>query len=201
MKKVIYFMMLLCSLSAQAQVQDRFTVLRSGSKDTVIQITEKLGYVFSVHDGDSYVMQFAEKSKARIAYVDFPEIAWPRIPATQAYGRALGDSVRALIKGKVLKYKIIGVDQYGRYVVDCSLNGVDLELLFLQKGWCWLIPESQDSNTKKLSKTRRLKYVAAERKARKKKLGLWAGYVNSEGQFVEPISPWEFRKQNALPSN
>jgi endonuclease YncB( thermonuclease family) len=242
MKKLIYLMLLLCSLSAQAQVynsgalvsripsidnprfytkhgdtlpatlglyasdqsterQTRFTILRSGNKDTVIEITEKLGYVFAVHDGDSYTMQFAEKSKARIAFIDFPEIAWPRIPATQAYGRALGDSVRNLIKGKVLKYKIIGVDQYGRYVVDCKLDKTDLQLLFLQKGWCWLIPEKDDSNTRKLSKTRRLKYAAAERKARKNKLGLWAGYTNSEGQFVEPIAPWEFRKQNALPSN
>jgi len=193
-------MLLFCSLSAQAQVQDRFTVLRKADKDTVIQITEKLGYVFAVHDGDSYTMQFAEKAKARIAFIDFPEVAWPRIPATQPYGRAFGDSVRNMIKGKVLKYEILGYDKYERAIVDCNLNGKDLQLLFLEKGWCWLIPKKRGEDDK-LSITKRRKYQRAQSKAKDKKLGLWAGYINNENEFVEPIPPWEFRKQNALPSN
>jgi endonuclease YncB( thermonuclease family) len=208
MKKLIYSMLfivaaiMLLPLCAKAQIQDRPVVMRNGQKDTLVYISESLGYVFSVHDGDSYVMQFAEKAKARIAFIDCPEIYWPLIPATQAYGRAISDSVRNLIKGKVLKYKIIGIDRFGRYVVDCKLDGKDLELLLIEKGWAWLIPERDDDDEaiKKLSKTRRLRYAAAERRAKRNKVGLWAGHTNMQGQFVEAMPPWEFRKQNALPT-
>ncbi len=191
---------MLLPLCAKAQTQDRFTVLRKNNKDTVIEITESLGYVFAVHDGDSYTMQFAEKAKARIAFIDFPEIAWPRIPATQPYGRVFGDSVRAMIKGKVLKYEILGYDKYERAIVDCMLNGKDLQLVFLEKGWCWLIPKKRGEKDD-LGVVRRRKYQRAQSKAKDKKLGLWAGYTNNENEWVPPIAPWEFRKQNALPSN
>lgn len=189
---------MLLPLCAKAQVQDRFTVLRKNNKDTVIEIAESLGYVFAVHDGDSYTMQFAEKTKARIAFIDFPEIAWPRIPTTQPYGRALGDSVRAMIKGKVLKYEILGYDKYERAIIDCKLNGKDLQLIFLEKGWCWLIPKKRGEKDD-LGVIRRRKYQRAQSKAKDKKLGLWAGYTNNENEWVPPIEPWVFRKMNALP--
>ena len=73
-------------------------------------------------------------------------------------------------------------DRYGRDVGKVLVNGMDVNLEQVPRGFAWHYKEyerEQSSNDRKL-------YNLAERAARAARRGLWLD--------AEPLPPWEFRK-------
>jgi len=194
MKNIIIFLLLLCGTLYTPSI---FAQEEGNEDDTLVLIEQDLGYIFAVHDGDSYKMQLAEKVWIRLVGIDCPEIFSIYVTATQPFGRVIGDTVRSLIKGKVVTYKLYTHDKFGRTVAALSVNGDDLGLLLIRNGWAWYA--SPEKNTISLSMRR--KYAKAQREAKSKGLGLWAGYVGIDGKKVDPIEPWKWRKINMPKKN
>ncbi|MGL4640862.1 MAG: thermonuclease family protein [Shewanella sp.] len=146
------------------------------------------GHVFAVHDGDSYKIQQADQTRdwCRIMNVDAPEVRSPYVADDQPFGRAIADSVRNLIKGKVLSCKYYGADQFSRPLVRIKIDNQDLGLLLIKKGWAWYSEENQ--NQSKLPKSLIRQYKSAERKAKKDGVGLWAD--------PNPVRPSAWRAAN-----
>jgi len=151
--------------------------------------------VKAVHDGDSYRIETTEwirvedtllekvirMDQIRIEGVDCPEIIWPgHISATQPFGREVGDSVRAIVKGKTVMLETHGKDRYGRTLAKVILpDGQDLALIILSRGWGVYL-----RNDLKLSDRR--KYQRARDKAKKAGIVIWSD--------PNRIDPAEWRK-------
>lgn len=156
---------------------------------------DRIGVITGIWDGDTYSIQLAEKTRVRLFAVDCPETRTPYVTATQPYGRAVEDSVRALLIKKKVKHRVYGTDKYGRLLVGITVDKKDLALILLEKGWAWYYPTEGDGP--QLSKTNQRRYAAAQRRAQRAKRGLWAGYIDKEGNWIAPIEPWKFRTINA----
>ena len=141
----------------------------------------------AVHDGDSYYLVGLEPANkfARGEGYDTPEIRSPYVGATQPWGVEVGDSVRALIKGKTVTYSLYGIGQYDRPYVSVYVDGADLGEIILQKGWGWYYTPN------KLPSALKKRYKAAERAAKKAKRGLWGD--------PDPVKPSVWRKQHPAP--
>lgn len=157
----------------------------------------ELGRVLRVWDGDTYTVQLAEKTQFRIFGIDCPETFSGYVKKSQPYGRAATDSVKSWINGKVLKYEIKGSDRYGRTLATLHLGRKDVALLLIEKGLAWVYPDDGNPETPYLSKSQQRRYKSAQRKAQKNKVGLWAEYVDEEGDTVPAIAPWVWRKINS----
>lgn len=124
--------------------------------------------VVAVHDGDSYRVKSLITESVRIEGVDCPEIIWPgHITESQPLGVAVGDSVRALIKGKKVVMETFGQDQYGRTLARISIEGRDLAEVLLSRGWGWYIENDLDKKTRR-------KYQRLRDAAKKKQMGVWS---------------------------
>jgi endonuclease YncB( thermonuclease family) len=105
----------------------------------------------------------------RLEGLDAPEVIWPGvITASQPYGRAAGDSVRNLIKGKTVGVEWFGYDKLNRPLVRLTLqDGRDLADVILRKGWAWYERNDLDAVTRR-------RYQRSRNYARERHLGLWA---------------------------
>jgi endonuclease YncB( thermonuclease family) len=138
------------------------------------------GKVTRVVDGDTVeVTRPAAKGcltlqKIRIRGIDAPEKA-------QAYGKSAARFTAAFLFNHKVVVKIKEKDRYGRWVADLCRGKSKYRCLSYQlvrKGWAWFY-KKYEPNNKLLPR--------AEKKARKQKLGLWAG--------KNPVAPWDWRKK------
>lgn len=139
--------------------------------------------VRAVHDGDSYRIKRADWEWLRGEGLDCPELFSPYVSKEQPYGRAIGDSVRALLKTQYVEIKTYGLDRHGRTRAQVFLNGQDIAEIILKRGWGWY-----ESNNKLPRETKR-KYRDHVAYAKANKLGLWASDET-------PVRPSEWRKQH-----
>ena len=152
-------------------VQD-FTVKTADETVHLIRIistdtNQQQPVVRAVHDGDSYKIQSVITEWVRIEGVDCPEVISNHVSADQPFGRAIGDSVRQLIKGREVKMVTFGKDRYGRTLVTIEIQGRDLGEILLEKGWGVYIRND-------LPLKQRRKYQRLRDYAKKKKLGIWS---------------------------
>lgn len=175
----------------------QWTLFQKNTDILVLVDKNELGRVLRVWDGDTYQIQLAEKTTIRLFGVDCPETYSGYVTKTQPYGRAATDSLRKFIYGKILRYQIKGADRYGRTLATVYLGRKDVALWLLEKGLAWVYPDDGNPETPYLSKSQERRYKAAQRKAQKNKVGLWAGYVDGEGDTVAPVEPWVWRKINS----
>lgn len=152
------------------------------ARDTVP--VEQPPFVLAVHDGDSYKIRTLETEWVRLVGVDCPEVISNHITANQEFGVAVGDSVRALLKGRAVTMRTFGKDKYGRTLAQITVNGRDLAEFLLAKGWAWYLSPPLDKATRKA-------YQKARDYAKRNKLGLWAN--------PKPVKPSEFRKAHWRP--
>lgn len=129
--------------------------------------------VKSVHDGDSYRVQFenGRTETIRLLGVDAPEIYSPYVLKTQNYGRAAGDSIRALLKGKTVWVDTLAApsrDKYGRLLAEIYVGDIFLPLYVVEHGWAWATHVSKRKNPKINSLLR-----DAQAQAKKSQLGLF----------------------------
>ena len=135
------------------------------------------GRVVSVADGDTITVLDAEKvqHKIRLSGIDAPE-------KLQAYGNRLKESLSDLVFDKAVIVETKKKDRYGRDVGKVLVNGVEVNLEQVQRGFAWHYKEyerEQSANDRKL-------YGAAEAAVREAGRGLW--------RDGNPTSPWDWRK-------
>jgi len=147
---------------------------------------QKPAIVKAVHDGDSYRVEYLDGRKVwvRLWGTDCPEIISNHITADQDFGRAAGNLVREMIKGKTVMVDSVRTDLYGRTVARITLEGgQDLTQVVIFNGWGWWFNNSRISS----GELDILKDL--QRKAQESKSGLWA----LPGRKIRPGT---FRSQN-----
>jgi micrococcal nuclease len=139
------------------------------------------GRVVHVADGDTITLQTADgERRIRLASIDAPEIGHGEVKPGQPFGQGSRRSLEALVAGKTLQATCYEKDQYARDVCDLpGENGHTVNWQQVASGSAW-------ANT-----VRRGEYLRdaslpdVERRAREKKLGLWAE--------AGAVAPWQWR--------
>lgn len=146
--------------------------------------------VTSVFDGDGFKGWYNDtlKGEIRLFGVDAPEKrGYSSRP--QTYGNEAGDSLRTLVKDKTVYLDTLTLrlnyqtDRWGRTLAVCYMaDTVNLNFLIVERGWAWAanVKNSRIPNFNDVLRN-------AQREARDKKRGLWAGR--------NPYSPALHRKR------
>lgn len=134
------------------------------------------GKVVKVADGDTVTVLDADnrKHKVRLTGVDAPE-------RRQAYGNESTESLRNLVFLKAVTVQSSGTDRYKRELGKVLLNGLDVNLEQVKRGFAWHYKHYQGDQPPE----DRVSYSDAEIEARQRRSGLWHG--------DSPIPPWEYR--------
>ena len=136
------------------------------------------GYVLGVSDGDTITVLNAkhQQLRVRIASIDAPERWQPFFKPSQ-------ENLRKLVRHKDVVVEWHKKDHYGRLVGMVFLRGRDVGLEQVRAGLAWWYRE----HAMEYALDEREGYDAAEKNARKRRLGLWAD--------AAPVPPWEFRSK------
>ncbi len=132
------------------------------------------GRVVSVHAGDSLVMLVGSNRQVR---VKLAEIAAPVL--TQPYGATSKQALVNKVRGKMVRVTVVGADDIGRAECDVYLDSRWINQEMVAEGAAWHFRKHSTGTG----------LGAAERAARQKRLGLWAG--------KQPIPPWEYRNMGS----
>lgn len=135
--------------------------------------------VVGIADGDTLTARCGEPGayeqvKVRIAQIDSPE-------RRQPFGERSRQSLAALCFQQTATIRTETRDRYRRTVARVECRGVDASLHQVQTGMAW--------HYVRYSKDERLR--DAEALARVGRVGLWAEL----GTAVQPVAPWEWRRQ------
>jgi endonuclease YncB( thermonuclease family) len=134
------------------------------------------GQVVGVADGDTITVLDSDKvqHKIRLAGIDAPE-------KKQAFGNRSKESLSDMVFDKTVNVETEKRDRYGRQIGKVLVNGLDVNLVQVERGMAWFYRQYQ----REQSPTDQQSYAAAEIEARAAKLGLW--------RDADPMPPWEFR--------
>lgn len=140
------------------------------------------GRVVGVLDGDTITVLDANKvqHKIRLAGIDAPE-------KKQEFGNRSKESLSELAFDKMVDVETTKRDRYRRQVGKVLVNGQDVNLVQVERGFAWFYRKyqlEQSPNDQKL-------YEAAEDAARAEKRGLW--------RDAAPVPPWDFRHNKVKP--
>jgi micrococcal nuclease len=136
-------------------------------------IFAQAGKIVRIKDGDTVVLLDADNNQItlRLAEVDCPE-------SKQPFGKKAKEFTSNEVGSKMVNYKIIDTDRYGRYIAKIYYDNKYLSEEIIKYGYGW--------HYKKYSKSKKLSDL--EMNARNKKIGLWSD--------KNPIEPYLFRKMN-----
>ncbi|MEP6608102.1 MAG: thermonuclease family protein [Burkholderiaceae bacterium] len=135
------------------------------------------GTIVRVADGDTVTLLDAGKTQHRIRLdgIDAPE-------RTQPYGQRARQSLVALAHGRAARAECPKVDRYGREVCRVVVDGVDVGLEQIRRGFAWhYLKYAHEQRADDRSS-----YARAETQARAAHSGLWS--------FSDPTPPWEYRR-------
>ena len=135
------------------------------------------GTIVGVADGDTVTLLDAANTEHRIRLdgIDAPE-------RTQPYGQRARQSLAALAHGRAARADCPKVDRYGRAVCRVIVDGVDVGLEQVRRGFAWhYVKYAHEQRA-----ADREKYARAESDARSASAGLWS--------FSDPIPPWDYRR-------
>jgi endonuclease YncB( thermonuclease family) len=139
-----------------------------------------------VVDGDTVhvIDKAGKKFKVRLTGIDAPEKNQPYgLASTYKLTEILINKL-VLLKSKPNNGKPYTIDRYKRVLAKIILDGRDINLSQVLRGYAWHFKRYQ----KQQSPSDRELYSEAEIDAKKNELGLW-GEKN-------PIAPWKWRKIN-----
>lgn len=138
-----------------------------------------IGRVVAVADGDTITVLDVDRvqHKIRLAGIDAPE-------KKQPFGSRSKESLSELVFSKTVEVETSKRDRYGRQIGKVLLNGLDVNLVQIERGMAWFYRQYQLEQS---PADRRL-YEEAENLAIAGKKGLW--------RDPEPIPPWDFRHLN-----
>ena len=135
------------------------------------------GMIVGVADGDTVTLLDANKTQHRIRLdgIDAPERAQP-------HGQRAQQSLASLAHGRGARADCPKVDRYGRLVCRVMIDGVDVGLEQIRRGYAWhYVKYAHEQRT-----ADREKYARAEIDARSASAGLWS--------FSDPVPPWDYRR-------
>ena len=134
------------------------------------------GRVVGVADGDTVTVLDADETqhKIRLSGIDAPE-------KKQPFGQRAKQSLSDLVFDKSVTIETNKVDKHKRNVGKVLVDGVDANLVQVQRGFAW----HYKAYEREQSAIERKVYADAENEARAARRGLWAD--------SEPVPPWEFR--------
>lgn len=135
------------------------------------------GHIIGISDGDTVILLTLDhvQHKIRLAGIDAPEKAQP-------FGERSKQSLSDLVFNKSVTVETDKHERYGREVGKVLINGLDVNLVQVHRGFAWhykVYEREQSPNDRKL-------YESAEQDARGSLRGLW--------RDATPVPPWEFRK-------
>lgn len=144
------------------------------AKQSPMANPDTMAYCLKVYDGDTYRVRYTITQpdtadtfeNVRLDGVECDEILLASVP--QPFGRIAADSVRGRILGAYLTFRVSGRDKNNQTIGRAWLDGKDLALLILEKGWGQYVPQNS------LDKDTRKAYQKARDRAKKKRLGRWA---------------------------
>lgn len=137
-----------------------------------------VGRVVRVHDGDSVTLQQGPHRVAvRLAAIDAPELG-------QQQGEAARAALQTCAFGRQAVVQVHGPDRHGRTVGQLEAGGRDCGLVLVEAGLAWHYKAYEQEQPL----ADRSAYAAAERNARRRRLGLWSE--------AAPEPPWAWRKQH-----
>lgn len=135
------------------------------------------GMIVGVADGDTVTLLDAGKTQHRIRLdgIDAPE-------RTQAYGQRARQSLAQLAHGRTAHADCPKIDRYGRVVCRVTIDGVDVGLEQIRRGFAWhYVKYAHEQRA-----VDRANYARAESDARSTHTGLWS--------FSDPLPPWDYRR-------
>lgn len=134
------------------------------------------GAVTRVIDGDTFVLDSAERGELRVRLhaVDAPE--W-----TQAHATESKHALEQLLRGRPVEVECYKTDPHGREVCRVYAGSIDVGRVLVGRGAAWHYDRYADEQT--FDERREL--ARTEARARHEGLGLWAA--------AEPMPPWECR--------
>ncbi len=143
-----------------------------------VQAETLTGRVVGVSDGDTITVldNTNTQFKIRLSGIDAPE-------KKQPFGQVSKKSLSDLVFDKHVTVDWHKLDRYGRTVGKVFINGIDVNLEQINRGYAWFYKKYQ--NEQPLQD--RLDYLHAQEAAESNRIGLWVDN--------EPIAPWDFRKQ------
>ncbi len=129
-----------------------------------------------VADGDTVTVLDADnkKHKVRLTGIDAPE-------KRQAYGNESTESLMNLVFLKNVTVQTSGTDRYKRELGKVLINGLDVNLEQIKRGFAWHYKHYQRDQPPE----DRASYSDAEIEARQRRTGLWRG--------DSPMPPWKYR--------
>ncbi|MCK6428992.1 MAG: thermonuclease family protein [Burkholderiaceae bacterium] len=134
------------------------------------------GAVARVIDGDSFVLDSAERGEFRVRLhaVDAPE--W-----TQAHATESKHALEQLLRGRPLEVECYKTDPRGREICRVYAGSIDVARALVGRGAAWHYDRYADEQT--FDERREL--ARTEARARREGLGLWAA--------ADAMPPWECR--------
>lgn len=121
-----------------------------------------------VIDGDSLKI---DEASIRLAGIDAPEYYQTcKDKNNKPYdcGISAKNALAEMVGGRLVRCVKISKDIYNRELCECFADGVSLNLKMIETGWA--VAYRSDNKA----------YAAAEKEAKKKKLGIW------QGKFMRP---------------
>jgi len=131
-----------------------------------------------VTDGDTLKVLDAQKvtHKIRLSGIDAPE-------SKQDFGQRSKANLSALAFNQQATLDCPKVDRYKRKICIVTVDGLDIGLEQIKAGMAWWYRKY----AKEQNLHQRVSYEKAEYKARKNRIGLWAGN--------NTIPPWKWRRR------
>jgi len=145
---------------------------------------ERAGTIVGIADGDTLTLLDGGKAAHRIRLdgIDAPE-------RTQPFGQRARQSLAELAHGRDARADCPKTDRYGRSVCRVIVDGVDIGLEQVRRGFAWhYIRYAHEQRP-----SARLAYSQAEERARAQHVGLWA--------VPTPVAPWDYRRGRAAESH
>lgn len=128
--------------------------------------TRQIAGVATINDGDSITLG---SERIRLLGIDAPEYAQicRKDGADYACGRHARNALAKLVAGRAVDCAGWERDRYGRLLGVCTAGGVDLNRSLVEQGWAVAYGN----------------YDEAEKLARQKRVGLWAGEFDRPRQW------------------
>lgn len=137
---------------------------------------EFVARIVGVHDGDSITVLTQDESelKIRLEGIDAPELH-------QSFGKVAKQMLSKLVFGKNVRILDKGRDRYGRVLADIYDGDRWINLVLVEQGMAWVF----------LKYSRDAALLAAEKRARESRQGLW--------RDANPVAPWAWRRSRRSP--
>ena len=141
------------------------------------------GTVAKVLDGDTFLLLSDSKNiKVRLFGIDAPEVRRKLVPG-QPFGSEAKRALENKVAGQKVTVEVVDVDKNLLVIGAVKIGGRDIDREMLEEGWAWAYRQL-------LKEPFASRYISAENKARKMRLGLW--------RQVNPLPPWSFRLEQKI---